>query len=267
MRNLVETCFDVTLHDPLISPGREMVHLGHRVMSPAPRTEPVRAREKIRLEDRLQHQLQGRLDHPVRYGRDPQTALSCRPPWESCAPAPEPAGNYGPSTAPAAGRRTPRPRVRPRSNTQSCRRPQPSGRPCYPAPDPTPLARTRDHRQGCTDHRTCDEDHRWPSGAAWPGSLVPGTQLKTALAPDHRYSPAASEHSNLQCCPACWPPWPCNRLSRSPRRVVTPATTTGPPPRPWPSADDEPARLPGWRPGREGGHERFPRSPHDRSTS
>ena len=43
-----------------------MVHLGHRVMSPAPRAEPVGTREEIRLEDRLQHQLQGRLDHPVR---------------------------------------------------------------------------------------------------------------------------------------------------------------------------------------------------------
>ena len=30
----------------------------------------------------------------------------------------------------------------------------------------------------------------------------------------------------------CWPPSPCGRLSRPPRRVVTPATTTGPPPHP-----------------------------------
>ena len=44
-------------------------------------------------------------------------------------------------------------------------------------------------------------------------------------------------------------------------------TTTGPPPHSWPSADDEPAHLPDWRPGREGNHERFPRSPHHRSTS
>ena len=35
MRDLVETGFDVTLNDPLIGAGREMVHLGHRVMSPA----------------------------------------------------------------------------------------------------------------------------------------------------------------------------------------------------------------------------------------
>src|SRR5208282_2882747 len=75
MRNFVEAGFNITLHDPLISPGREVVHLGHRVVSPAPRAEPVGTREEIRLEDRLQHQLQGRLDHPVGYGRDAQAAL------------------------------------------------------------------------------------------------------------------------------------------------------------------------------------------------
>ena len=42
-----------------------MVHLGHGVMRPAPRAEPVGTREEIRLEDRFQHQFQGRLDHPV----------------------------------------------------------------------------------------------------------------------------------------------------------------------------------------------------------
>ena len=51
-----------------------MAHLGHRVMSPAVRTEPVGTREEIRLEDRLQHQFQGRLDHPVGDRGDPQTA-------------------------------------------------------------------------------------------------------------------------------------------------------------------------------------------------
>src|SRR6266545_3285486 len=30
--------------------------------------------------------------------------------------------------------------------------------------------------------------------------------------------------------PACWPPWPCGRLSRPPWWVVTPTTTPGPPP-------------------------------------
>ena len=55
-----------------------MADLGHRVMSPALRTEPVRAREKIRLEDRLQHQLQGRLDHPIPHSRRYPTGEACR---------------------------------------------------------------------------------------------------------------------------------------------------------------------------------------------
>ena len=80
---------------------------------------------------------------------------------------------------------------------RSCRRLRPSERPCYSALDPTRPTRTRDHRQGCTDHQTCDEDHRWPNSAAWSGSLVPDARLRTAHASDHRYSPATSEHSNL----------------------------------------------------------------------
>ena len=43
-------------------------------MSPAPRAEPVGTREEVRLEDRLQHQFQGCLDHPVADGGDPQPA-------------------------------------------------------------------------------------------------------------------------------------------------------------------------------------------------
>jgi hypothetical protein len=75
MRNLVEAGFDVALHDPLIGVGREVAHLGHRVMGPALRTEPERTREEIRLEDRLQHQFQRRLYHPIRDGGDPEAAL------------------------------------------------------------------------------------------------------------------------------------------------------------------------------------------------
>src|SRR6266540_6645309 len=73
MRNLVETGFDVALYDPLISLGCEQAHLGHRVVCPAIGAKPVGAREKVRLKDRLQHQLQGCLGHPVPDGRNPQT--------------------------------------------------------------------------------------------------------------------------------------------------------------------------------------------------
>src|SRR5215218_8960121 len=52
-----------------------MVDLGDRVLGATSGTEPVAARAKVRLPDRLQHQLQGGLHHPVPHGRDPQPAL------------------------------------------------------------------------------------------------------------------------------------------------------------------------------------------------
>ena len=78
MRDFVEAGPDVALDDPLIGVGRQVAHLGYRVMDPAAGAEPVGAREEIRLEDRLQHQLQGRLDHPVADRADPQAAAPGR---------------------------------------------------------------------------------------------------------------------------------------------------------------------------------------------
>src|SRR4051794_15196647 len=60
---------------PLVGVGGEVAYLGHRVVSAPIRPEPVTAREEIRLEDRLQHQLQGSLHHPVGDRSDPQAAL------------------------------------------------------------------------------------------------------------------------------------------------------------------------------------------------
>src|SRR6266536_1289795 len=76
MVDLVEAGFDVALHDPLVVAWYrgEEANLGHGVMRSAHRAEPVAAREKVRLEDRLQHQLQRRLDHPVGDRGDPQPA-------------------------------------------------------------------------------------------------------------------------------------------------------------------------------------------------
>jgi len=55
----------------------------------------------------------------------------------------------------------------------------------------------------------------------------------------------------------CWTPSPCGRLSRPPRQVVTPATTTGPPPHPIPTAGNGPAHhRPGWP--EEGRHRMVP---------
>jgi site-specific DNA recombinase len=66
----VEARLDIALHYPLISAGGEVASLGDRVMGPAVRAEAIRAWPEIRLEDRLQNQLQGRLHYPVGHGRD-----------------------------------------------------------------------------------------------------------------------------------------------------------------------------------------------------
>src|SRR3954464_13338548 len=65
MRDFIETGLNIAFHDPLIRAGREMTHLGHRVMSPAIRAKPIGTREEIRLENRLQDQLESTLDHPI----------------------------------------------------------------------------------------------------------------------------------------------------------------------------------------------------------
>ncbi|MQY26306.1 hypothetical protein NRB56_18690 [Nocardia sp. RB56] len=74
--DLVETRLDVAFDDPVIipGPGRQIAHFSHSVPRPAVGPETIRARQEIRLEDRLQHQLQRCLDHPVGHGRDPQPA-------------------------------------------------------------------------------------------------------------------------------------------------------------------------------------------------
>lgn len=48
------------------------MHLGDRVLRSASRPEPIRARLKVDLEDRLQHQLERGLHNPVADRRDPQ---------------------------------------------------------------------------------------------------------------------------------------------------------------------------------------------------
>ncbi len=74
MVDLVEAGRDVTLQHPLISAGGQKVDLGDRVLSAASGAEAVRARPEVRLKDRLQHQLERGLHHPVPYGGDAQPA-------------------------------------------------------------------------------------------------------------------------------------------------------------------------------------------------
>ena len=76
-------------------------------------------------------------------------------------------------------------------------------------------------------------------GLDLPYPTLGSIEFERQLVGIHRRPPGLPASS----LPACWPPSPCGRLSRPPWRVVTPATTTRPPPRPTPSAGNEPARF------------------------
>ena len=67
----VKARLDVRIEHPLVAAGAEVVNLGDRIVCASHRPEPVRARQKVRLEDGLQHFFQRRLDDPVRDGGDP----------------------------------------------------------------------------------------------------------------------------------------------------------------------------------------------------
>jgi len=66
--------------------------------------EPIGDRQEAGLKDRLQHQLQRRLDHPIGHGCNTEASHLSRPApvWGSYVPAPAVAGTY-PSSAGHAG--------------------------------------------------------------------------------------------------------------------------------------------------------------------
>src|SRR5215211_4010133 len=68
----VEARFDVTFQHPLIGAGGELVNLRDRVLGSPSGTEAIRAWLEVRLQDRLQHQLEGRLRGAIPHGRDAQ---------------------------------------------------------------------------------------------------------------------------------------------------------------------------------------------------
>ena len=235
--------------------------LGDGVVRTPLRPETVGARLEIRLEDRLQHQLQGRLHHPVGDGRDAQPAQLADPGLgDHPFPHRQRTETARPSTDPAARSRNSSTPCRSRPRRRSCRRPRPCGRPCCP--------RTRSHatnrNAGSVTRLNRSSNRRSGSSLAQRCSLVWISSTR-CLGPQQADRSGHSVFTGVSPgIPAlrlltCWPPSPCDRLSR-------PRTTTAPPPRPVPSADDVPARPPRWLHGGEGDTGRFPRSPRCRST-
>src|SRR5262245_33743244 len=73
MGDFVEARFDVPLQHPLVVVDGVEEDLLDGVLRSAPGAEAVTARLKVRLEDRLEHQLEGSLHCPVARGGDAKT--------------------------------------------------------------------------------------------------------------------------------------------------------------------------------------------------
>src|SRR5215213_10669412 len=76
--DLVETCLDVPLENPLIRAGGEHLDFGDRVHRPPPGSEPVGGGMEVRFEDRFEYQHQAGLNNPVSNGRDPEPPVGAR---------------------------------------------------------------------------------------------------------------------------------------------------------------------------------------------
>ena len=79
MRDGVKARLDVSVEHPPILLGAVTLDLSDRVVRPPHRPEPIGDRQKVRLEDRFQHELERRLDDPVRDRRYPEFANLPRP--------------------------------------------------------------------------------------------------------------------------------------------------------------------------------------------
>jgi hypothetical protein len=79
MRDGVEARLDVSVQHPPVALGAEPLNLGDSVVCPPHRPETIGDGQEVRLEDRLQHQLQRRLDNPVRNRRYAELADLPRP--------------------------------------------------------------------------------------------------------------------------------------------------------------------------------------------
>jgi site-specific DNA recombinase len=75
----VEARLDIGVQHPPVTLGAVLVNLGDRVLGAPHRPEAIRDRLKVGLEDRLQHELQRCLNHPIRHGGDAELPQLPRP--------------------------------------------------------------------------------------------------------------------------------------------------------------------------------------------
>src|SRR5690606_4164841 len=74
--DVVEACLDVRLEHPLVVASRssKKADLADCILSTTIRPKAVRTRQEVSLKDRLKHQRQGCLYHPIGSGRYTETA-------------------------------------------------------------------------------------------------------------------------------------------------------------------------------------------------
>ena len=79
VRDTVEGRLDVSIQDPPISGRAEVMDLRDGIVCSPHGPEPIGDRQEVGLKDRLQHQLQRRLDHPIGHGDIPRLRHLSRP--------------------------------------------------------------------------------------------------------------------------------------------------------------------------------------------
>jgi hypothetical protein len=165
---------------------------------------------EVRLEDRLEDQLQRGLDDPVGGGGASETSQFARCLGGRLLPHPlrrKPAG---------LERSSQLAKQPPRSGADSARSdPIDTGSSCTLVPRTRLHATTRkdgSYTRGCASHRSDGQEQPSPTGAASPASCVPAARPRPGRATARRCSPAAPPSAALL--RPRWAPSPSGRLSR-----------------------------------------------------
>src|SRR5262249_44166125 len=78
----IEERFDIGVYHPVPSAVHALSDLLHRLVRTPPRPKPIGTGPKVGFEDRLQDDLDGRLDDPIPYRRNPQRPLAPACLWD-----------------------------------------------------------------------------------------------------------------------------------------------------------------------------------------